>query len=137
MTQKYDPRIHDLNFKSVYENSIMRKEFLKHLEKEFNSEPFIFHFEVKKFMKIKTLEEQKAEFKKLFLTFFQKGKEGEKVLELNVPAKLKSKMKKFYEEIESKTNLEKEKQYLLKISKTVNQEIEIDSVKNITLQKKR
>jgi hypothetical protein len=128
MTNKYDPRIHELNIKSLYENETMKKEFLKHLEKEYNSEAFLFYFEIKKYIELKKLEDQKNEFKRIYLLYFQKAKEGEKLLELNVPAKTKLKMKKMFDEIDQKSNLDKEILYLLKISKTVNQELELDSV---------
>jgi hypothetical protein len=130
MTQKYDPKIHDVNFHSVYENETMKEAFLKHLEKECNSEAFLFYFEVQEFVKITDFEEKKKEFKRIFQLYFTEGIEGEeKCMELNIPGKVKAKMKKKYENIDTNTNLETEEQYLMKIAKTVNQELELDAVK--------
>jgi hypothetical protein len=125
--QKFDSKIHDVNFKSILENDIMREALFLHMNSELNSEGLIFFLEVKKYtesIELKDIEEQKKEFKRIYLKFFSKGSD----FELNVQSKIKQKIKKKYEQIEEKKNLNIEIKYMKKVSEIVCEELSLDTV---------
>ncbi len=84
----YDPKYHDVSFQNIIKNKKLLEIFIKHLEKEQNSEALKFYFEVEDFLKITDFEILKSEFKKLYLKYF----DSESRTELNVSARVREKM---------------------------------------------
>ena len=136
MIKNYNPKIHQIRFSALFENQILKNAFKKHLINENCSEGLEFYYDVQKFIEINNVENQKKEFKKIYLKYFTKKNEEpfseqnihEKISELNIPWNMREKMKKKYERIDFQSNLEKEQALLEKISKLVIDEIKSDSV---------
>jgi hypothetical protein len=89
LNSKYDPKYHDIYFKSVFKNKIMKEAFIKHLEKERNSESFLFYFDVLNFEHINEKETRKEKFLFIYQKYFQEDSK----FELNVNSNVKIKVK--------------------------------------------
>jgi hypothetical protein len=122
---KFDPKIHEIINDSVFYNEKMKVSFHEYLIKELNSEPFEFYFEIIAFKEIKDFEEQKKMFLSIYESFFQKNAKKE----LNIPSKIKIKIKTVLDDLHNKKDFQEETKLLENISKTVKQELVLDAVR--------
>jgi N-glycosylase/DNA lyase len=96
---KFDPDLHFIKYSSLYEDEKMKQSFLKFLEREKNSSPFLFHFECNL-----VLEETKM--KESYKNLCDKYIFSENENQINIPSHLYKNAKALYETEVSDENFE-------------------------------
>jgi hypothetical protein len=115
---------HTIIFNSCLENKIMKEAFLKHLEKEYNTAPFLFILEEMEFQKIIENDEIKNSFVNIYEVYCKKDSK----YELNLSSENKKLLQKEFESIQNQTDFIKTKKLVKRISVFVKQELILDSV---------